>query len=199
MDSTTLVKLKEVIEVNNIRVRVNAFGAGIEYPISLDVEHDEQGTMVCIGLYSALGEALIYTKIDQSLKETIEKADLIMHNGISDMECLRSWGINVKEEQLVHDTMLIGHIIDSSRKDYGLKSMAVRELNIIYPSYDEIVGKHRGKTKKAPACNKQQSECCGRVTLDKQSLELVAAYNALDCFVTYKLYQLQKKVCENYV
>jgi DNA polymerase I-like protein with 3'-5' exonuclease and polymerase domains len=105
---------------------------------------------------------------------------IICHNGVSDFECLRNWGINLKDEDLYWDSMLMGHLIDSSLKDYSLKGMAKRELGITYPSYDDIVGKKGLKTP--------------RVTLDKQPLELVAAYNACDTYCTYKLYEKQKKV-----
>jgi DNA polymerase I-like protein with 3'-5' exonuclease and polymerase domains len=170
--------LNSAILKTGIDLRINPFGCGINYPLALDVEHDEQGNMVGIGLYSSLGEACYFTKIDQSLKETIEKADIIAHNGVSDFECLRMWGINVRDEQLIWDTMLMGHILDSSKKDYSLKGMADKELGIVYPSYEDIVGKRGLKLE--------------RITLDKQPLELVAKYNALDTYCTWKLYEQQK-------
>jgi DNA polymerase I-like protein with 3'-5' exonuclease and polymerase domains len=146
-------------------------------PISLDVEHDEQGNLVGIGIYD--GEMCYYfTKITDKLKQLIEESTIICHNGVSDFEMLRIWGINVRDEQLVHDTMLISHIIDSSQKDYSLKGMAKRELGIIYPSYDDIVGKRGLKAE--------------RITLDQQPVELVAKYNALDVYCTWKLYERQK-------
>lgn len=146
--------------------------------VSLDIEHDEQGNLVGIGLYDGV-TAFYFTYITPEIKAAIEGRDIIAHNGVSDFECLRQWGIQVRDEQLAHDTMLVGHIIDSSLKSYGLKDMAKRELGIIYPSYDDIVGKHT---------KKQSIE---RITLDKQPIELVAMYNAIDCFVTYKLYEKQ--------
>ena len=88
------------------------------------------------------------------------------------------WGINVQDKQLYWDTMLIGHIIDSSIKSYSLKDMAKRELGIIYPSYDDIVGKRGLKAE--------------RITLDKQPLELTVMYNAMDTYCTYKLYEKQR-------
>lgn len=79
--------------------------------------------------------------------------------------------------------MLISHLIDSSLKDYGLKACAKRELGIVYPSYDDIVGKRGLKAE--------------QVTLDKQPLELVAKYNAMDTYCTYKLYEKQIKALGN--
>ena len=194
MDSTILNRLNAVIDSNCIRVRVDVDGAGINYPISVDVEHNEQGEMVCIGAYDRVTrEAHIWTKITPFVKETLEQAKLIMHNGVTDLECLRSWGIDVKDYQLIWDTMLIGHILDSSLHDYGLKEMAKRELGIEYPSYEEIVGNHKGKTKDKPKCPQTEVGCCGRITLDKQPLEVKVKYNTCDCFVTDKIQQLQEK------
>lgn len=145
-------------------------------PFSCDVEHDEQGNLVGIGLCT---EKRCYYFTNTRCKAILENNHLICHNGISDFECLRMWGINVRDEQLIFDTMLLGHILDSSLKSYSLKDMACRELGIEYPSYDDIVGKRGLKAE--------------RITLDKQPLELVAKYNALDTYCTYQLYLKQRK------
>src|SRR5579872_2639025 len=67
---------------------------------SLDVEHNEQGVFVGIGL-SHEKVCPYFTKIDKWLATTIENLQLIMHNGVSDIECLRTWGVNVRDEQLI--------------------------------------------------------------------------------------------------
>ncbi len=153
--------------------------------------------MVCIGLFNdTFNIAVIFTEITKDLILGLEKSLFVGHNFISDIECLRSWGINIKDEQLIHDSMLLGHILDSSKKSYGLKDMALRELQIEYPSYDDIVGKHKGKTKKAPKCPQTEVGCCGRQTLDKQPLELTAAYNSCDTVVTWLLAKKQIKEIE---
>lgn len=159
---------------------------------SVDVEYDEAGNLVCIGTYDGR-EAVCFTRMSIGLKTHLEHANLVMHNGVSDIECLRMWGINVRDEQLIWDTMIIGHLLDSSLKSYGLKDMSKRELGIEYPSYDEIVGKHKGKTDKTPKCPQIEHDCCGRITLDKQPLELTSKYNCLDCYTTFRLYERQKK------
>jgi DNA polymerase I-like protein with 3'-5' exonuclease and polymerase domains len=147
--------------------------------ISLDVEHDESGGFVGCGLYN--GNGIVYYFSDLSLLRSLpfHNYKIVAHNGVTDLEELRIWGINVRDEQLIWDSMLIGHLLDSSLKSYGLKDMAKRELGISYPSYDEIVGKRGLKAE--------------RITLDKQPIELVAAYNALDTYCTYMLYLKQKK------
>ncbi len=75
--------------------------------------------------------------------------------------------------------MLIGHVLDSSLKAFGLKDMAKRELGISYPSYDEIVGKRTLK------------QSVERITLDKQPPRLVQLYNCMDCYATGKLREYQ--------
>lgn len=169
-----------VISQEGIELLVDPYrhSLGFEGPVACDVEHDEYGNLVGIGFCKE--KLCVYlTEIDNTLVSEMLTMSFIMHNGVSDIEMLRFWGINVKDEQLIWDTMLIGHLLDSSLKSYGLKDMAKRELAIEYPSYDEIVGKRGLKSE--------------RVTLDKQPIELVSRYNALDCFVTYRLYERQKK------
>ncbi len=172
-----------VISQEGIEIYINVSATSIGSPCAVDVEHDEAGNMVGIGIYDGI-KAYYYTQLDD-LKWFLEGeyTEFVMHNGVSDIECLRMWGINFKDEQLVWDTLLLGHLLDSSLKSYGLKDMAARELGVSYPSYDAIVGKRGLKAE--------------RITLDKQPLELVSKYNALDCYVTYRLYERQKKACEN--
>lgn len=167
----------QLIQKHGIKLEINPEFYDLQSPIAIDVEHDEAGGLVGIGAYD--GQHAYYWT-SANIGGWIRNAQLIAHNGLSDFECLRQWGINVKDEQLVWDTMLISHVLDSSLKSYGLKDMSKRELGIIYPSYDDIVGKRTAK------------QTTARLTLDKQPLELVSAYNALDCFVTYQLYLKQR-------
>ena len=146
-----------------------------------DVEHDESGNFVGCGFYS--GDHIVYYYSDLSILNSCDfhAISLVCHNGVSDIECLRLWGIDIKDEQLYWDTFLIGHIIDSSEKSYGLKPMVEQKLNFVYPSYDDICGKKTAKQAKE------------RVTLDKQPVELVMMYNAMDCYATWELYERQIK------
>ena len=153
-------------------------------PWALDVEHDESGTFVGVGLYNGCGTVYYYSNHVSFNSCDFSTVSLICHNGRSDFDCLRSWGIHLADTQLVFDTELMGHIIDSSRRGYGLKKMAEMDLGIVYPSYDDIVGKRTLKQVKE------------RKTLDKQPLELVSAYNAMDCLVTWKLYKQQRTLTE---
>lgn len=183
---TILDALSLVISQEGIEVYLDTAPSEFGSPISVDVEHDECGNMVCIGVYDGIA-ARCYTRIDAPLKLRLETEKFIMHNGVSDMEMLRFWGINVRDAQLVWDTLLIGHLLDSSLKSYGLKDMAKRELGISYPSYSDITGKHKIKCKATNECS------CTRLTLDKQPIEVVSAYNALDTYCTWRLYESQKR------
>lgn len=146
-------------------------------PISVDVEHNEAGELVGVGVCNG-SQCDYFTKITPRLIKELLQAEIIAHNGISDLELLRTWGIPVKNEQLVWDTFLMGHILDSSLKTYGLKDMAKRELGIEYPDYSDIVGKKTAKERK---------------TLDLWPVDVVAMYNACDTFSTWKLAERQKE------
>ena len=142
---------------------------------SLDVEDDEQGNFVGLGISD--GDSCWYwSKLE--LAKDIRIPKFIAHNGISDIRKLQKWGFAVDESWLIHDTQLFGHIIDSSLRTYGLKDMVKRELNVEYPSYESICGKKTSK---------------GHKTLKEFPVEAVAQYNACDCYYTYKLYEKQVK------
>lgn len=147
--------------------------------VALDTEHNESGEFVGCGIYNGNGIVYYFTDLLSLRNIPFHLLAIVCHNGISDIECLNTWGINVSDRALVWDTMLFAHIIDSSQKDYSLKGMAKRELGIAYPSYDDIVGKRGCKAV--------------RITLDKQPVELVAAYNSMDVYSTWMLYEKQRK------
>lgn len=168
------------VSKTGIEIHVNPKGKSYTGPTSLDVEHDEYGGFVGCGLYNGVGSVDYYSDPLRLHSVDFHSLAIIAHNGVSDIDVLSSWGINVSNEQLYWDSMLLGHILDSSLKSYSLKDMAKRELGIEYPSYDDIVGKRGLKAE--------------RITLDKQPLELVSMYNSLDVYCTYKLYERQKNV-----
>lgn len=193
---TLLAELSRICDVYKLNIIIDSKESPIfsKSPIALDIEHDEWGNYVGCGLLN-IGSTNIYYFSSLCLLTHIDFSSMaiVAHNGKSDLEILRSWGINVSDNQLVHDTMLIGHSIDSSHKGYGLKDMAKRDLQIEYPSYEDIVGAHKRKSKKRPKCLQTEIGCCERITLDKQPVNLVAKYNALDCYATAKLYEHQTK------
>ncbi len=169
--------LISICEKYQIKVLIDPPTFTINSPAAIDVEHDEEGNLVGIGVYDG-SSSLYFTTVSRMLSDKLINISLIAHNGISDFDLLRQWGIAVLNSHLVHDTMLIGHILDSSLRTYGLKDMAKRELGIEYPSYSDICGKEKAKVRR---------------TLDKWPKDIVAFYNSLDTYCTYKLYEKQRK------
>jgi DNA polymerase I len=179
--------LTGVCNANHIEILVNQMPGPIDAPVALDVEHDESGNFVGCGMVM-VGSNRVYYYSDLPTLACLPFLSLaiIAHNGKGDLECLRQWGIPVRDEQLIWDTELLAHIIDSSRRGYGLKKLALSDLGITYPSYDDIVGKRTAKVRR---------------TLDKWPLSIVSLYNAMDCYVTMRLYEKQKgqstfRICE---
>jgi DNA polymerase I-like protein with 3'-5' exonuclease and polymerase domains len=140
--------------------------------LSVDVEDNEAGSLVGIGLYDGSQRILYFTELTQPLKNILETCQFVGHHFKSDLHKLRSWGVNVNSNQLVFDTCIASYVMNSTKESHGLKELAWTELGITYPSYRDIVGSGRN-----------------RKTLDLQPVELVAQYNAMDCFATYKLWQ----------
>lgn len=161
----------------HINVHLNIPFVQTEGRYTLDVEDDESGSFVGIGIYERESNSAYYwSEWELARQLTIPK--FIAHNGISDLRKLQAWGFKIDESWLVYDTQLIGHIVDSSLRTYGMKDMTKRELGFTYPAYDEICGKKGTKGKK---------------TLADFPAEKVAEYNACDTYYTFKLYEHQLK------
>lgn len=179
--SEQLATLEALVLKLGIKLHLNEpLPENISEPVSIDIEHDEQGGFVGIGCYISSINAHYWFNRHVANYPDLSSVSITAHNGVSDLDILRYWGFQVNDAQLYHDTMLIGHILDSSLKAYGLKDMAHRELGVEYPSYDEIVGRRTAKQSKE------------RLTLDKQPARLVQLYNALDCYVTAKIAERQR-------
>jgi DNA polymerase-1 len=148
-------------------------------PVVIDVEDNEKGTFVGLGLVASEGEVFYFTQITPELKKVLEKLELVAHAGRTDLHKLKKWGVNVRPEQLVFDTMQAAHTIDSTRRAYGLKDLAAEICGIHYPDYKDLTGRGRNKT-----------------TLDALPTELVANYNAMDCIATYRLWMRFKDSLE---
>lgn len=173
-----LQKLNAVIFTYGIKIEINKPLPKDTALYSLDIEHDESGGFVGAGLYHASSNCVYYYNDIVSLRNIdFSTLSLVTHNGKTDLECLRTWGINVDHSNNFWDVYLYAHIIDSTQLSYGLKSLSKRQLGIEYPDYDDIVGKRGLKAT--------------RITLDAQPTEIVAKYNTMDCYVTYKLYEKQ--------
>ena len=166
------------IEKYGLTIEINPRCPVLQQPCALDVEHDEQGGLVGVGVYD--GTRSYYWTDLATFRHLCPDLEIIAHNGRGDIDCLRFWGCNIEDEQLVWDTELVQHIIDSSQKEYGLKKRVVA-IDINYPTYEDIVGKRTKKQSKP------------RRTLDKWPIEIVARYNAMDCYATYKLFEAQSR------
>lgn len=179
--SEQLAVFENLVRDYGIVLHINApLPCEIKETVSLDVEHDEMGGYIGIGVYlSRINSHYWFSDIHVLTHSDFSTLSIVAHNGVSDFDLMRFWGFNVDDKQLVYDTMLLGHILDSSLKTYGLKDMVFRDCNIRYPSYDDIVGKRTAK---------QSTE---RVTLDKQPSRVVQLYNCMDCYSTAKEMEYQ--------
>jgi DNA polymerase-1 len=139
-------------------------------PAIIDVEDDEKGNFVGIGFTWGKPNVYYFTSLPDFLKRQLEKWTFVAHAGRTDLHKLKKWGVNVRPEQLVFDTMQAAHTIDSTRRAYGLKDMAEEMLGISYPNYKTLCGTGRNKR-----------------TLDALPTNLVANYNAMDCISTSAL------------
>jgi DNA polymerase I-like protein with 3'-5' exonuclease and polymerase domains len=174
-----------VTALHKVPIYINpTFGIRLVDGISLDVEDDEEGNFVGLGVYipnpPMTLNGVCYYWSDFNFIKGITLPKFIAHNGISDIRKLQKWGFNIDESWLLYDTQLMGHIIDSSLRTYGLKDMVKRELGFEYPSYESICGKKISK---------------GHKTLKDFPVEHVAAYNSCDTYYCYMLFQKQLGQC----
>lgn len=170
-------------EKYGLNVLINPSSFQINSPAAIDVEHDEQGNLVGIGVFDGSG-SLYFTEVSECLRAKLLDIQLIAHNGKGDFDSLRQWGIPLSDSQLIWDTELISHIIDSSRKGYGLKKLAKEDLGFIYPSYEDLVGKRTSKIRR---------------TLNNWPISIVSLYNACDVYATFKLYEFQTTQIQAYL
>lgn len=138
----------------------------------VDVETDELGNFVGIGIMCDSSSVNYYSVLRPDVCEYLSRIGLIGHNIKFDARQLRSWGVSVKYTNLVQDTMLKSYVKNSTKESHGLKELAKEYLGMEWPSYREMVGEGRTKT-----------------TLDKQDVDKVAAYCGDDCVATYGLNQ----------
>jgi len=144
--------------------------------VVVDVEHDEKGNFVGLGLTLDGTEVYYYTFITEQVKVFLSAAKLIGHNVKSDVHHMLRWGIKCGVDAIYYDTMLAAYSINPVRESQGLKALAKELLDFTYPTYRQIVGKGHDK-----------------VTLDHQPVDVVANYCGSDVIATYRLYELFQK------
>lgn len=136
----------------------------------IDVETDEADNFVGLGIMCSPTRVDYYSALTPDIIAYLGNVQLIGHNIKGDGHWLKAWGVGIKPEQLIHDTMLKSYVRNSTKESHGLKDLAKELLGMEWPTYEQMVGK--GKAKQ---------------TLDKQSIERVAAYCGMDCVATYRL------------
>jgi DNA polymerase-1 len=165
------------------RLHINDLKAPYHYlvnePITVDIEDDEKGGFVGIGLTND-GKRIDYITNLELIRSTLESAILIGHNFKYDIKMLRSWGVNIQTNYYIHDTKVAAHILDSTA-DNSLKALASRYLNMEWCVYDDLV---TGQGKK-------------KQTLEKHPIKTVAHYCGCDVLATYLLhYELLTEMSE---
>jgi DNA polymerase I len=143
----------------------------------VDVETDERGNFVGIGIMDSPSSVSYFSSLFPDLLNLLSVSIIIGHNVKFDARQLKSWGADIKAEQLAQDTMLKSYVRNSTKESHGLKELAKEYLNMDWPTYKDMVG--RGKAK---------------LTLDKLEVERVAAYCGDDCIATWRLNEYFDKV-----
>ena len=154
-------------------------------PIAIDCETDEQDNLVGLALTQNGTNIWYYCGDDlqgnfSSLK-VLNKLPLIGHNLKGDAKWLKSWGWNIQSSNLFSDTMLQSYVISSTKESHSLKDLASEYLKMKWNTYKEMVHPDVLHPKK-------------KITLDKQDVNRVAEYCAMDCLATYRLYYYFTKI-----
>ncbi len=140
---------------------------------SLDVETDEADNFVGMALCDGY-EVYYYTSLEEA-DYRLPQLKLVGHSIKDDLHFLRKNGVALDPANVVWDTLLASYIANPTKDSHALKTLAKEMLGWEYPTYKEMTGK--GRTK---------------LTLDKQPLEQVAAYCAMDALSTWRIYQKQQ-------
>jgi len=144
-------------------------------PCAIDVEDDEHGNFLFIGFHDGR-RGYGFTTLSDSVRAFLSTGLFAGHNAITDFVKLREWGCQIKDDQLVWDTMLIQHIQDSSQRTYSLTDVSERVLGVKYRDYETVTG--RGKNHK---------------TFNELPLEVMINKNMMDVYCTWHLWQHQKQ------
>ena len=132
----------------------------------VDVEDNEKGVFVGIGIMCDPTTVRYYSTLNPDLVAYLGSIDLIGHNIKSDAHKLRSWGVVIDAKRLKHDTMLKSYVRCSTKESHGLKDLCKEYLGMTWPTYNEMT-------------------VTG--TLDTQPIPKVAAYCGDDCVGTWRL------------
>jgi DNA polymerase-1 len=143
----------------------------------IDVETNEGCDFTGIGIMCDSSSVSYYSDLRPDVRAFLSSVSLIGHNIKFDARQLCSWGVEIHQSKLIHDTMLKSYVRNSTKESHGLKDLAKEYLGMEWPTYKEMVGEGRAK-----------------LTLDKQDLDKVAAYCGDDCVATFRLNQYFDKM-----
>jgi DNA polymerase-1 len=159
-----------------LRINPESHDLSVNSPLVIDVEDDEKDGFVGIGLTQD-GQTIYYYTSLQPIQELLEQCQLIGHNIKYDMHQLRKWKVRVLGGQILDDTYLAAHTIDSINSN-GLKPLAQKYLGMEWVEYDTLVT-GKGKAKQ---------------TLDTHPIEVVANYCGCDVLATWRLKEKFKEI-----
>lgn len=143
--------------------------------VCIDIETDEKNNFVGGAVYDG-GKSIYYFTNPTAFTGAINGSKIIGYNVKSDLNWLAKMGLKVNSQDIYADPMLMAYVVNSNRPDQSLKAVAADLLGWHWPSYRDMVGKGAKK-----------------ITLDKQDVDKVAEYCAMDTLATWKLYELFNK------
>ncbi len=137
--------------------------------VSIDIETDEHDHFVGGGIYDG-GPTILYITDAKSFCDSISGRKIMGYNVKSDLNWLGLMGLCVSSADIYSDPMIQAYVVNSNRPDQGLKAVAMEVLGWKWPSYKDMVGIGRKK-----------------ITLDKQAVQDVAEYCAMDTLACWRL------------
>lgn len=168
--SSLLNKYGAVLHINN-----PFYMHDVDKPIIIDVETDEKDNFVGAAITQDGIGIWYYTDLEL-FKFKLIGDRFIGHNIKGDLKWLINWGVDVSPDHLYYDTILASYVHDTTKESHGLKALAKEYLGMEWPTYKEMVHPDAQHPTK-------------KVTLDRQSVDRVAAYCGTDCLATYRLWQ----------
>lgn len=140
--------------------------------IAVDVETDGGSNFVGLALCSNPSRVYYYTRLFPDLCNLLSVSKLVGHNIKFDARWLKQWGVDIKPENLYHDTMIMSYVRNSTKDSHGLKDIANEYLNMSWPTYKEMVGVGKNKTDLSKKSVIEVANYCGCDTLATKKLEM---------------------------
>jgi DNA polymerase-1 len=177
MNSASTVKLRLG---DNLFINPESFELDYRKHLVLDCETDEKNNFVGIAVCQESDKVYYFTQLFPDIVKYLERCKLVGHSLKGDMRWLHEWGVKIKPEQLEYDTILASYVRNSTKASHGLKPLCKEILGVEWSSYQEMVHPDPEHPKK-------------KVTLDKQPVERVASYCAMDALMTLCLSEWFKR------